>query len=73
MLIKLEDENSFQKNIMNKALINTDLVALNEYKNKKNLVTRVNGLSEEINNMKSDIADIKSLLIQLVNSNSTEK
>ena len=72
MLVKIEDENSFQKNIFNRSLINTDLVALNEFKSKKNLANKVNGLSEEINIMKSDIADIKNLLVQLVNSKHTD-
>ena len=73
MLVKIEEENQFKKNILNNALDNTDIVALKEYKNKKKINQQVNGLAEEINNMKSDISEIKSLLIQLVNSNSTEK
>jgi len=73
MLVKIEEENQFKKNILNNALVNTDIVALKEYKNKKKINQQVNGLAEEINNMKSDISEIKSLLIQLVNSNSTEK
>ena len=73
MLVKIEDENQFKKNIMNNALVNTDVAALTEYKNKKRLSSKVNNLTDEINIMKSDIADIKSLLIKLVNSNSTDK
>jgi len=73
MLVKLEDENQFKKNIMNNSLVNTDVAALTEYRNKKRLSSKVNNLTDEINIMKSDIADIKSLLIKLVNSNSTDK
>lgn len=69
MLVKLEDENQFKKNIMNNSLVNTDVAALTEYRNKKRLSSKVNNLTDEINIMKSDIADIKSLLIKLVNSN----
>lgn len=73
MLVKIEDENQFKKNILNNALVNTDSAALSEYRNKKRISSKVNTLTEEINIMKSDIADIKTLLIKLVNSNATEK
>ena len=69
MLVKIEEENSFKKNMVNKSLVNTDLVALKKYKNRKTLNNKVNGINEEINIMKSDIAEIKSLLHQLVKSN----
>jgi uncharacterized coiled-coil DUF342 family protein len=70
MFIKLENENKFVKNIANNSLINTDITGLKDYKNKKELAFKVNDLSGEINNMKNDISDIKSLLQQLVNSSS---
>lgn len=72
MLIKIEDENQFQKNVLNNSLLNTDRIALSEYKNKIKLKQKVDGLSEEINIMKSDISDIKTMLIQLINSKKTE-
>jgi uncharacterized coiled-coil DUF342 family protein len=70
MFVKLENENKFFKNIANNSLINTDITGLKDYKNKKELASKVNELSGEINNMKNDISDIKSLLQQLVNSSS---
>jgi hypothetical protein len=70
MFVKLENEHRFVKNIANNSLINTDIAGLKEYKSKKELASKVNDLSGEINNMKNDIADIKSLLQQLVNSSS---
>lgn len=73
MLIKIEDENQFKKNVLNNSLVNTDIVAMKEYRNKKRINQKVEGLHYEINNMKSDIAEIKSLLVQLVNSKTTEK
>lgn len=72
MLIKIEDENQFQKNVLNNSLLNTDRAALSEYKNKIKIKQKVDGLSEEINIMKSDISDIKTMLIQLINSKKTE-
>jgi len=73
MLIKLENENRFLKNTMNNSLINTDISGLKEYKNKKEMANKVNSLSDEINIMKTDISEIKTLLQQLVNLSSSEK
>jgi hypothetical protein len=73
MLVKLENENRFVKNVINNSLINTDIAGLKEYKNKKEMANKVNSLSDEINIMKTDISEIKSLLQQLVNLSSSEK
>jgi hypothetical protein len=73
MLVKLENESRFLKNTMNNSLINTDISGLKEYKNKKEMANKVNSLSDEINIMKTDISEIKSLLQQLVNLSSSEK
>ena len=73
MLVKLENESRFLKNTMNNSLINTDISGLKEYKNKKEMANKVNSLSDEINIMKIDISEIKSLLQQLVNLSSSEK
>jgi hypothetical protein len=70
MFVKLEGEDNFVKNIRNRALLNTDVVGLKDYKNKKELARQVNDIAGEINNMKSEMSDIKSLLQQLVKQNS---
>ena len=70
MYVKIEDENRFVKNVRNKALVNIDVVGLKEYKNKKELTRQVTDISGEINNMKSEMSEIKSLLQQLVKQNS---
>jgi len=66
MFVKLENENSFVKSTKNNSLINQDFAGLKEYKNKKETANKMIQLSDEINNMKSDISEIKSLLQQLV-------
>jgi len=73
MFIKIENEEKFVKNITNNSLVNNNRADLIEYRNKKQLQSKVNDLSAEINTMKSDIADIKSLLLDLVNNKQTEK
>jgi Tfp pilus assembly protein PilO len=70
MYVKLENENSFVKNIENLALINRDIAGLKEYRNKKETTTKMMHISDEINNMKSEI---KSLLQQLVNNSQSGK
>lgn len=67
MFVKLEGEDKFLKNVYNRALVNTDIVGLKEYKNKKDLNRQVNDITGEINNMKTEMSEIKSLLQQLVN------
>ena len=73
MYVKLENENSFVKNIENLALINRDIAGLKDYRNKKEATTKMMHISDEINNMKSEITEIKSLLQQLVNNSQSGK
>jgi hypothetical protein len=73
MLVKLENENSFVKNTENLALINRDIAGLKEYRNKKEATIKMIHISDEINNMKSEITEIKSLLQQLVNNSQSGK
>jgi hypothetical protein len=70
MFVKLEGEDRFIKNVHNRALLNTDVAGLKDYKNKKELARQVNDISGEINTMKSEMSEIKSLLQQLVKQNS---
>ena len=70
MLIKIEGEDRFVKNTTNQSLINTDIAGLKEYKNKKEMASKVNALSGEINTMKTEMSEIKSLLQQLVKQTS---
>ena len=67
MFIKIEGEDRFLKNVYNQALVNTDVASLKDYKNKKDLNRQVNEITGEINNMKTEMSEIKSLLQQLVN------
>ena len=69
MFVKLEGEDKFVKNVRNRALLNTDVTGLKDYKNKKELSRQVNDISGEINTMKTEMSEIKSLLQQLVKQN----
>ena len=73
MLVKIDGEDRFVKDLTNNSLLNTDLAGLQEYKRKKQMQNQVEVLSGEINNMKNEMAEIKSLLTQLVQKSSAEK
>jgi hypothetical protein len=64
--IKLEDEDRFVRDITNRSLINTDINSLTEYKSKKELSSKINLVSAEINTLKHDMSEIKSLIQLLV-------
>jgi len=70
MFVQLENENRFIKNLKNGALINNDIQGIKEYKQKKENSEKIQVISEEINNMKNEMSEIKNLLQQLVNQNS---
>jgi hypothetical protein len=58
-LIRVEDHPSLVRNKHSKALLNTDITALQEYKNKQKLSNQVKDLTEEV-------AGIKQLLTQIL-------
>ena len=60
-LIPVEEHPSLMRDKRSKALINTDIASLNEYKNKKRMI-------EDVNILKNDVQEIKHLLLQLVNN-----
>jgi BMFP domain-containing protein YqiC len=67
--IKVKDTN-FVRDPINKALINTDIVSLEEYKSSLNLVAskkgEINKLNTEIVELKSELSEIKNMLLQLL-------
>ena len=70
MFVQLEGEDRFIKNVFNQSLLNTDVSGLKDYKNKKELSNQVNSITGEINTMKTEMSEIKSLLQQLVKQTS---
>ena len=73
-VIQTED-NSFVRDLHSKALINTDRVALENYRKKRQMemlqAQRLQEMEikvEELNNVRSEMLEIKSLLQKLVNT-----
>jgi hypothetical protein len=57
---------NLQRDSYSKGIINTDLAALNEYKQKRKMLSDVNTNAERITKLENDIGDIKNMLVQLL-------
>ena len=66
--IKVQDENNLYRDIDTGAIINTDGSAFEKYKKSRN---KFRNMEQELDYVKSEISEIKSLLHQLINSNGT--
>jgi|NOAtaT_6_FD_contig_41_6132514_length_2484_multi_3_in_0_out_0_2 hypothetical protein len=77
-LIKIQGYSNLRKDKTNKGIINVDHNAYQNYLMSKNLVKRnmlekeqaqqtISSMQEEINNIKDDIGDIKTMLQHLIN------
>ena len=60
--IPIENEPGYVKDIRSSALLNTDLSALQEYKQKKKNSKQIVSMQEEINMLKAEIEKIKNHL-----------
>ena len=60
--IPIEGEPGFVKDVISSAILNTDLVALREYKQKKKQIKQIAVMQEEINMLKNELENIKNHL-----------
>lgn len=65
MKLKVEDHPNLVRDSKSKAIINIDEASFNKYKSEKQLQKKVINMSEEINDLKSSVEEIKSLLTQI--------
>jgi len=65
-LIPVKEHPSLLRDKNSKALINTDIAALNEYKNKKKI-------AEDVNTLKKEIQELKQLMLLVVDSIKKDK
>lgn len=63
---KVKENSSLVRDVSNHALINNDLDALRAYKKKKHASQQIETLGTEINNLKSDMSEIKDMLTQIL-------
>jgi hypothetical protein len=69
-LLKVEGNASLVRDVSSNAIVNTNLSEYNEYMMTKQVaiarVERVNQQTEDINNLKQDVAQIKEMLTMLI-------
>ena len=60
--LPIEGQPGFVKDPMSSAILNTDLGALQEYKNKRRQTKQIQSMQEEINMLKNELSAIKNHL-----------
>ncbi len=66
-IAKVKDAPGFVRDMTNRAVINVDENSLTAYKKKRQYDQRVEQAVDDINTVKRELNDIKSLLTQLLN------
>ena len=66
IITKVKDAPGLIRDMSNQAVLNTDISALEAYKRKRNKQQEIDEVISDINNMKSDIDQIKSLMQRLL-------
>lgn len=65
---KIKDTPGYIRDISNKAVLSVNNTALQNYRLKRQRNNEINQSLNDINKLKSDVADIKKLLTQLLNN-----
>ena len=65
-IAKVKDSPGLVRDMGNQAILNTDNAALEAYRRKRNKQKEIDEVISDINNMKSDIDQIKSLMQRLL-------
>ena len=66
-MIKVKEHEYLQRDPYSKAIINTDVAAFQEHKQKRKLMENFSNTETRISRLENDISDIKSMLQQLIN------
>ena len=64
---KITDNPKLIRDTFSQAIVTTDNDALAAYKAKKRQSRQIQDMSEDINNIRDEMRELKSLLVQLVN------
>lgn len=65
---KIEGINNLVKDTNNKAVLNVDKDALSAYKKQREIISKSFKANEEIDSLKKEIIEIKTMLLQLINN-----
>ena len=72
-LLQVKDRPELVKDDVTKAVLNTDATALDAYRKRREAQREVKTMCDEIDDIKNDIADIKSLLKEIINNRMENK
>jgi hypothetical protein len=64
--LKVRDNPNLIRDKSSKAILNTDVSALNKYKEERDFKLKLQKIVEENDQMKNDIAEIKNLLLKVI-------
>ena len=64
---KITDNPKLIRDTFSQAIVTTDNDALAAYKAKKRQTRQIQDMSEDINNIRDEMRELKSLLVQIVN------
>lgn len=64
--IKVKDHPNLVRDNQSKAILNTDTAALNKYKEERAFKMKLHQIVEENQQLKNDVADIKKLLLKVL-------
>ena len=68
--IKVKNEDNLYRDVDTGAIINTDRSSFENYKKSR---SKFRNMEQELDYVKSEISEIKSLLHQIINSNGTQE
>jgi hypothetical protein len=66
MYVKVKDTPNLVRDMQNQAVLNSDLDGLKAYKLKREKQQEINSAVDDINNMKQDINDLKTLMQRIL-------
>ena len=64
---RVEDRQNLLRDVANKAILNVDMEGLRAYREKRNERTRINNLEKTVQQLHSDLGEIKGLLQIIAN------
>lgn len=68
MRYKIKEDPRFEKDMHSKAILNVDRNSLSAYKKQRTIITAATNVSKEVDVIKKDIEEIKTLLHHLINN-----
>ena len=68
---KVKDHPELIKDEESKAVLNTDVTALDAYRKRRQQNRSVQTMCDDLNNLKSEMTEIKSMLKEIINNHTT--